>query len=190
MAASRTTASARKRTASIAAMPKKLRSTSLALILAGASLALAGCGGDDGPDPSIPGDEATALLSAIEEIEANVEVGSCLVAADRTDSLIAEIDELPDGVDEDVRSALDNGANNLRLLLADPDQCEGRTTTTEPTTTQEPTTTREEPTTTKEEPTTTKEKPTTTQTTPTQTQTQTTPTSPSGGVGPGSSGGP
>jgi hypothetical protein len=162
-------------------MPKKLRSISLALILAGVLAGAAGCGGDDSPDPSIDREDAATLLAELEEIEANVEVGSCFVAADRTDSLISSIDELPDTVDEDVKAALDNGANNLRLLLADSDQCEARTTTAEPTTTVEETTTEE--TTTRKEPTTTEQ--TTTQQQTTTTQTQTTPTSPSGGVGPG-----
>lgn len=189
MAPRGTTRSIKSRTASIAAMPKKLRSISLALILAGASLGAVGCG-DDGPDPSIDRADAETLLAELQEIEANVEVGSCFVASDRTDTLISEIGDLPDSVDEEVRSALENGANNLRLLLADPDQCAGRTTTTEPTTTAERTTT-QEPTTTRTQPTTTRTTPTQTQTQTqtTQTQTQTTPTSPSGGVGPGAPGG-
>jgi hypothetical protein len=165
-------------------MPIKMRSLNLALILLAGVLVLAGCGGDDDPDPSISRDDAQTLLAQIQEIEDNVEVGSCIVASDRTDQLISDIGELPDSVDEDVRQALDNGANNLRLLLADPDQCQREETTVETTTEEEPTTTEEE-TTTRE--TTTRPERTQTQTTPT--QTQPTPTNPSGGVGPGSSGG-
>jgi hypothetical protein len=165
-------------------MPIKMRSAVLALIPVAAILVLAGCGGDSGPDPSISREDAQTLLAEIQEIEDNVEVGSCIVASDRTDGLISDIGELPDSVDEDVRQALDNGANNLRLLLADPDQCEREETTVETTTEEEPTTTEEEETTTRE----TTTRPPTTQTT-TPTQTQTTPTNPSGGVGPGSPGG-
>jgi hypothetical protein len=168
--------------ASIAAMPKKLRPMILALILAGAAAGVVGCGGGD-TEPSIPSDDASVLASRIQEIQANVDNGSCLVAADRTDELIAEVQDLPSDVDPDVKQALENGANNLKLLLSDPNECERPTTTTE-TTTEETVT--EEPTTTQEEPTTTRETPNTT-TTPT--QTQTTPTTPSGGVGPGSPGG-
>ena len=172
--------------ASIAAMPKLMRSIALALCLAATTGALAGCGGDSGPDPSIPADNADTLLAKIQEIQANVEVGSCLVADDKTDDLLADVDQLPSGVNEDVKRALENGANQLKLLLADPDECQSPTTTTEPTTTEETTT---EPTTTEEtqpETTTTR-----TQTQPSTTTTQTTPTQPStttggsGGIGPG-----
>jgi hypothetical protein len=167
-------------------MPTKLRSAVLAAIPVAGILVLAGCGGDDGPDPSISKQDAQTLLAQIQEIEDNVEVGSCIVASDRTDQLISDIEELPDGVDEDVRKALDNGANNLRLQLADPDQCEREETTEQTTTEEEPATTEEE-TTTRE--TTTRPERTQTQTQTTPTQTQTTPTNPSGGVGPGSPGG-
>jgi hypothetical protein len=172
--------------ASIAAMPKPLRPTFLALILA-AVLAVAGCG-NSGPDPSIPADDAQTLLAKIAEIKANVDVGSCVVAGDKTDDLLADIADLPSSVNNDVKESLDNGANNLKILLNDPSKCEGRgetttaETTTTPDTTTEPTTTRQ-----RTEPTTTT--PTQTQTTPT--QTQTTPTQPqttpgaSGGIGPG-----
>jgi hypothetical protein len=168
-------------------MLKLARPILLALILAAASGAVAGCGSDNGPDPSISGQEAAALASKIDEIQRNVDVGSCLVAADKTDDLLADIDQLPSSVNGDVRKALDNGANNLKLLLADPAKCASQTTTSEPTTTEESTT---EPTTTeKTQPTTTTSTRTQTQpTTPTQTQTQPPPvttTGGSGGLGPG-----
>jgi hypothetical protein len=168
--------------ASIPAMPKLLRSTLLALVLAGAA-ALAGCGGNGDPDPSISGAEARTLLGQIEEIQANVDVESPCVAADRTDNLIADVQELPSSVNSDVRQALENGANNLKLLLSG--ECENRTETTT-TETMEPTTT-EETTTVETEPTTT-ERTQTQETTTTQTQTQpniTTTPGASGGIGPG-----
>jgi hypothetical protein len=183
-----TTASAKGTLASIPAMPKLLRPILLALILAASSLAAVGCGGSSGPDPSISAQEAAVLTSKIDEIKANVEVGSCLVAADKTNDLLADIADLPSSVNNDVKQALDNGANNLKLLLNDPDKCEGRsetttTETTEPTTTEESTTERTQSTT-KTTPTQTQTTPTQTQTTPT--QTQTTPGGgASGGIGPG-----
>jgi pyruvate/2-oxoglutarate dehydrogenase complex dihydrolipoamide acyltransferase (E2) component len=169
--------------ASIAAMPKQLRPILLALILAGPAAGLLGCGGDNGPAPSIPAENARTLLAKIAEVKANVDVGSCLVASEKTDDLVADIQALPSSVDADVRQALDNGANQLKLLLADPSQCQGPTTTTETTTTA-PTTTQETTTRSRPETTTT---PTQTQpTTTTPTQTQPTPTTGgSGGIGPG-----
>ena len=80
------------------------------------------------------------LSSKIDEIQANVQVGSCLVAADKTDDLIADVQQLPSSVNSDVKTALLNGANQLKILLSDPTQCEGRTTTSE-TTTSTPSTT-------------------------------------------------
>ena len=168
--------------ASIAAMPKMLRSILLALILAAASAAVIGCG-NSGPSPSIPPQEAAVLSSKIDEIRANVDVGSCLVAADKTDDLIADINNLPSSVNRDVRQALDSGANNLKLLLTNPDKCQGRseTTTSTPSTTTPSTT--EKTTTERTQPTTT----TRTQTQPTTTSQTTSTTTPgnSGGVGPG-----
>jgi hypothetical protein len=178
-----TVASAKGPLASIAAMSNKLRSIVFALILA-ASAGVVGCG-NSGPDPSIPADDAQTLLAKIAEIRANVDVGSCLVAADKTDDLLADVANLPSSVNSQVKESLDNGANNLKLLLNDPAKCQGRSaTTTTPETTTTPSTP-EETTTERTQSTTT----TRTQTQPTTTtQTQSTPTitqPPSGGIGPG-----
>jgi hypothetical protein len=172
--------------ATIAAMPNKLRPILLALMLAALPAGAIGCGGDGGPDPSLSSQEAGVLVSRLDEIRDNVDVGSCLVAADRTEQLLSEIDQLPDSVNQEVKNALTRGATNLLELIEDPNECERPTTTTETTTT-EPTTTEEETTTTEPETTTTETQPTTT-TTPTQTQPTPT-TGGSGGIGPGGQGG-
>jgi hypothetical protein len=156
----------------------------LALVLATASAGVIGCG-SSGPDPSIPPENARTLLAKIAEIKANVDVGSCLVAAAKTDDLLADIADLPSGVNSDVQQALDSGANNLKLLLTDPSKCEGRTetTTTEtttPSTTEETTTEPTQPTTTER----TQTQPTTTTQTQTNPNVTTTPGA-SGGIGPG-----
>ena len=114
-----------------------------------------------------------------------MDVGSCLVAAAKTDDLLADIADLPSSVNSDVQQALDSGANNLKLLLTDPSKCAGRTetTTTQPTTpstTEETTTEPTQPTTTER----TQTQPTTTTQTQTNPNVTTTPGS-SGGVGPG-----
>jgi hypothetical protein len=165
-------------------MPNSLRPVLLALATTGVVLVMAGCGGNSGPPASIPSENAAILTSKIDEIEANVRVGSCFVAAEKTDDLLADINDLPSGVNQDVQNALTRGATNLKGLLEDPSQCQGRTTTTTPSTTESTT---ESTTTTKTQPSTTTTR-TQTRSTPT-IQTQTTQTSPSGGVGPGSPGG-
>lgn len=170
--------------ASIAAMPKMLRPKLLALFLAAAAAGVLGCGGSSSPDPSISAQDAAVLSSKIDEIQANVQVGSCLVAADKTDDLIADVQQLPSSVNSDVKTALLNGSNQLKILLSDPTQCEGRTTTPEtttstPSTTEATTTTRTQPTTTTK----TQTQPTTT--TNTSTQGTTIGGGNSGGVGPG-----
>jgi hypothetical protein len=173
---------AREGIASIAAVPRP--KAILAVVALAASLAVPGCGGDDEGGGDLPAEEAANLLGQLEEVQANLDVGSCFVAADEADILIADIQELPSDVDGDLRRALENGAEQLRVLLEDPDQCERPTPTIETTT--EETTTEDTET---EEDTTTRETETerTTPTTPTQ---PTTPTSPgSGGVGPGGQGG-
>lgn len=169
--------------ASIPAMPNRLRSIVLALVLTAAAAVAAGCGGNSGPDPSIDKGDATALLGKLQEIRANVDVDSPCVAQDRTGDLISDIQSLPSSVNSDVQRALEDGANNLQNLLNT--ECEARTTTTQPTTT-EPTTT-QETTTQRTQPTTTER----TQTETTPTQTQTTPTQPTtpGGSGGGGGGG-
>jgi hypothetical protein len=185
---------ARRAIASIAAVPSLIKRVALSRALASifalivlATLVLGGCGGDDEGGGDIPATEATRLLGQLEEVQANVDVGSCFVAADEAENLVADVQELPDDVDSDLRRALENGAEQLTILLNDPDrqpdECQQQETTT---TTPEETTTEE--TTTEEE---TKTRETTTEpTTPTQTQTQTSPgPGGSGGVGPGGQGG-
>jgi len=168
-------------------MPKMLRPILLALMLAAASAGVLGCGGNGGPSPSLSSQQAAVLSSKIDEIQANVQVGSCLVAGDKTDELISDVHDLPSSVNSDVKQALESGANQLKLLLADPSQCQGRTTTSTPSTTEstiESTTTTNTNTNTRPSTTTTR-----TQTQPTTTtQTQSTPTTTpgaSGGIGPG-----
>ncbi len=160
--------------ASIAAMQGSKRILTLVCLAASAALA-AGCGGDEEPKPSIPIDNATTLASTLEEIQANVDNGSCLVATDKVQEFQSELSSLPSEVNDDVVDALERGSLNLIDLI--DEQCEQpEETTTEETTTEEDTTTEE---------TTTEE---TTTTEPTEPTTPTTPTEPpntgGGGVGP------
>jgi hypothetical protein len=164
--------------ASIAAM-RLSRPIFAPLCAIAAAAALAGCGSDD-LEPSIPAESALTLIGTLQEIQANVDAGSCLVAGDKVDELKAEISELPAEVNDDVSQALENGADQLAILVSDPAECERPAqpdTTTQETTTQQTTT--EQPTTQQ-----TTTAPPTTTTAPPPTTTTAPPTNPGGGVSP------
>jgi cell division septation protein DedD len=156
-------------------------------LVAAAVLVVAGgvsaCGGDGEPEPSIPPENAETLRGTLDEIQANVDIGSCVVAAGKVQELQDELEDLPSDANDDLVEALQRGSVNLNDLVQDPDQCEARTETettpteTVPTETEEPETTTE------------RTQPPQTQTQQQTTTTQTTPTQPSGGVGPGTPGG-
>ena len=120
-------------------MPRpKLILASLCLAAAGALAS--GCGGGDEPEPSIPLDSATTLVSTLEEIQANVDAGSCIVASTKVQEFQTELSELPSDVNQEVVDALQRGGLNLGDLI--DEQCDQpEETTTEETTTQETTTT-------------------------------------------------
>ena len=52
------------------------------------------------------------------------------MAANRTQDLLTEIDQLPGSVNQQVKNALVRGANNLLGLVHDPSKCQSRSTTT------------------------------------------------------------
>ncbi|HZA58337.1 MAG TPA: hypothetical protein VE523_04035 [Solirubrobacterales bacterium] len=158
------------------------RTSSIAIASVIAALVLAGCGGDDEPEPSIPVDSASTLVSTLQRVQDNVDVGSCLVAEREVQQFQSELDGLPSGVNQDVIEALQRGSQNLIGLLEE--DCEDEPeTTTEETTTEETTTE-----TTTNEPTTTDETTTTQPTEPTTPTQPTTTTEPppdvDGGIGP------
>jgi hypothetical protein len=96
------------------------------LMLLGACLAAAGCGSDDEGDP-IPAESASALQAQLDNVEArlaNGSVGACddILSGPRdpnTDQVEQLIAQLPDGVDADVRSALQDGFDRLFQLVED-----------------------------------------------------------------------
>jgi hypothetical protein len=171
------------RLASIAAVPRA-KQIVVAFACAAAVAGVSACGGEDEPEPSIPREDAEGLVAELDEVRANVDEGSCIVAGEQAEEFLARVDELPSDVDEDVRDALEDGGNQLVSLTSDPDQCESQTETL-PTETEETEPTETEPTDT--EPTETQEtQPTeTTETVPTEPTTPTQPGGGSGGVGPG-----
>ena len=101
-----------------------LRKGITVLLALGACLAAAGCGGDDEGKP-IPAATATALQSELDNIQARVDNGSAGACRDilegsrgpnkqRVQQLI---DSMPDSVDSDVRSALQDSFDNLWDLV-------------------------------------------------------------------------
>ena len=96
------------------------------LLLLGACLAAVGCGSDEEGDP-IPPDSAGTLQNQLDNIQArlgNGSVGACddILSGPRgpnVDAVNQAISSLPDGVDQDVRSALQDGFDKLFSLVDD-----------------------------------------------------------------------
>jgi hypothetical protein len=94
------------------------------LLLLGACLAVAGCGSDDEGDP-IPADSAAVLQDQLDNVQARLDngsVGACddILSGPRGPNVEAvnqAIAQLPDGVDEDVRSGLQDGFDKLFSLV-------------------------------------------------------------------------
>jgi hypothetical protein len=142
------------------------------LLLVALALAIAGCGGDD-EGKQIPAASATALNAELDGVQARLDNGSAGACKDilegprgpnrtRVEEIIGS---MPDDVDSDVRSALEDSFDNLWDLVQQ--ECDDRSQQEE---SEQPTQT--EP----ETETATDTTPTETETTPT--ETETTPTTP------------
>ena len=149
----------------------------LALALgAGAAFGLVSCGGDE--EGLLPGDSAQEIVDNLNEVEQLSESGDCAGADAAADEVQAQIDQLGNQVDEQLRARLEEGATELEQVIAS--DCDVATidppdTTTTETTTDETTTDETESTTT------TTTEPTTTTTTTTPTAPPTVPTTGEGG---------
>ena len=154
----------------------------VALGLLAAGLILAGCGGDEEGKP-IPTATATALNSQLENIQGRLNNGSAGACKDilggQNDPNVKQvqdlIDTMPDDVDSDVRSALEDSFDNLWELVQD--DCDDKAQAEEEARQQREQQQEEQPDTDTE--TTPTETETETETTPTETTpTETTPTNP------------
>jgi hypothetical protein len=140
------------------------------LLALAACLAAAGCGGDNQGKP-IPAATATALQNELDNVQARLDNGSAGACKDilegsrgpNDDRVQQLIDSMPDDVDSDVRSALQDSFDRLWELVRQ--DCDDKAAKEESQQQPEP------------EPTET-ETNTETNTTPTETETTTTPTSP------------
>jgi hypothetical protein len=138
------------------------------LLTVAVSLAVAGCGGDEEGKP-IPAATATALNNELDGVQARLDQGSSGACRDILEgprdpnmARVQElIDSLPDDVDSDVRSALEDSFDNLWDLVQQ--DCDDKA--------QEEKSQQQQP-----EQTTPED--TTPETTPTDTETQTEPTTP------------
>ena len=94
------------------------------LALLGAALAISGCGGDDEGEP-IPADAAAALEAELDGVQARIDNGSAgacndILEGERGPNLERVqqlLDGLPDDVDPDVRSALEDSFDRLWELV-------------------------------------------------------------------------
>jgi hypothetical protein len=151
----------------------------LAVAVSVAALAGAGCGDDEEFDP-IPADDADALIQQLDQVADGVDRGRCGGPRFQVGELEEKVARLPDGIDPDLRQALEDGLARLRELV--DEEC-GRDEEDQETDTQEtetvPTETVTVPTETEPEPTETEPM----ETQPTETEIQ--PTIPDGGGQPG-----
>jgi hypothetical protein len=86
------------------------------------ALALVACGSDD--EGTIPPTNAQALLDDLEDAQAERDEQDCPGLVDAAGNLITDVEELPDTVDPEVRTALADGAQNLQDLANDESKCE------------------------------------------------------------------
>jgi hypothetical protein len=86
------------------------------------AFALVACGSDD--EGTIPPDDAQAMLDALGDAQAERDEQDCAGLADAAGNLITEVDDLPDSVDPEVRTALAEGGQNLQDLASDESKCE------------------------------------------------------------------
>jgi hypothetical protein len=157
---------------------RRLLAPTLALGLGAlCAVVVASCGG--GNSQLLSGDNANQLNTALDRIASDANRGACSSAASLADSIANQLNQ-QSNLDRDLKSALIQGFQRLKVLAGNPSTCLTlSTTTTTPTTTTATTQAQ-----------TTKTTPTQTQTTPTQTTpTQTTPTTTTNGSG-GVGGGP
>jgi hypothetical protein len=92
-----------------------------ALALVGAIVGLSACGsGDDG---TIPPDDAESLLTALEQVQQDVDNGDCSVAQTDATQFVGQVDALPKEVGVEVKNVLREAGENLRDMTGDPDQC-------------------------------------------------------------------
>lgn len=106
-----------------------------------APFALAACGDDEEDFDPIPARNAAALETQLDQVADRVDRGICGSARSQVDELRDKVAALPDGIDPDLREALDDGVDRLADLVEsdencrpeeDEDETDTQTTETEP----------------------------------------------------------
>jgi hypothetical protein len=110
--------------------PGNLKAFALAITLATASLALAGCGSDSGPDtptkPAVPAATANRLASLSDEVASDLENGETCTAAGDADELLAAVQDaqLPPSLSSGVESAAQSLVNEVNCPPPPPPEPE------------------------------------------------------------------
>src|SRR5919106_2202647 len=91
--------------ARLATMPRPLMYLLTLALGAGIAVVLVSCGGDD-EDGTIPPDNASAMLQDLDDAQAEQDTSDCEGLAGAAGNLLSEIENLPDTVDPEVRTAL------------------------------------------------------------------------------------
>jgi hypothetical protein len=91
-----------------------------ALALVGATIGLAACGSGDG---TIPPDDADQLLSALEDVQRDIDNGECSIAETDATQFVGLVDALPKEVGVEVKDVLRQGGESLQQMAADPEKC-------------------------------------------------------------------
>ncbi len=114
------------------------------------AIAISACGSS--PSNGLNQTDSDVLLSELDQIRSFLAAGSCISAGSHALTFLSEVQTLPADTDPNLRQALENGAQNLTVLLDDPANCSApaptTTTAPPPTTTTPSTTTTPPPTTT------------------------------------------
>ena len=104
----------------LAAMPGRLWKSLLACALA---FALAGCGGGNGGDGTIPADDASEMLDFLNATETQLASGNCDVAVEQAGLLVEKVDALPADVGVETKDALRRASQNLISLAQGSSAC-------------------------------------------------------------------
>jgi hypothetical protein len=86
------------------------------------ALAIAGCGGSDESEPTIPEPAGNALIEALDRVRQQVSQGLCDQAQTTAQNVRDAIDGLSDDLPSDLEQALVRGSDNLIQQI--PEQCE------------------------------------------------------------------